>query len=489
MNVFPGRAQQLPTHSAASAQLPSAPAHASCAAAQPAAPPQHLQSATDLSAKPHVGPAQIQAQSAAHAYPLAAVLAQMSASPQIQSPAQDGDALKHSSLSPAGKQTPLEPALRLICQQNTQAARQENDSLTPPVPGAAVLAGSQKHGLETEFGPEAAMLAGSQDPSLRTCQGHSQSQIPPGQHRTPSILQDLRNAAAQDYVHQPPDPPSPCAAVSSQQAPLEPIQPRQQALPELQSSQETTSMQVPRLSTASQSAVTFPLALQEAAKPHAHQPCSHLQTPAAELSLASDAMPADQGTSAGSGPVRKLAVADQRLVSDNIAAAQHPKGRSTTAAVIEAEVSALPDKQPVVRSQRLSEKKAAAAQAAAEVAAQAAAQAVAAVAQAAVLEAAGKQTKLDLASRVEAVTSTVPLVLAECLASKRSKRVPGGDPLEVIPLPPPPLLALPSQPHSRVIWIVLCAVPKHLGSSITSIPGSISWLLSHEAATFLWPTN
>jgi len=47
------------------------------------------------------------------------------------------------------------------------------------------------------------------------------------------------------------------------------------------------------------------------------------------------------------------------------------------------------------------------------------------------LEASVKQTRLDLASHMEAANSAVPTVLAECLASNRIKRVPGGDPLEV----------------------------------------------------------
>lgn len=49
------------------------------------------------------------------------------------------------------------------------------------------------------------------------------------------------------------------------------------------------------------------------------------------------------------------------------------------------------------------------------------------------LEASVKQTGLALASHTEAATSAVPTVLAECLASNRIKRVPGGDPLEAAP--------------------------------------------------------
>ncbi|KAL0047356.1 hypothetical protein WJX82_001305 [Trebouxia sp. C0006] len=49
------------------------------------------------------------------------------------------------------------------------------------------------------------------------------------------------------------------------------------------------------------------------------------------------------------------------------------------------------------------------------------------------LEAAVKQTGLELASHMEAANSAVPTVLAECLASNRIKRVPGGDPLEAAP--------------------------------------------------------
>ena len=47
------------------------------------------------------------------------------------------------------------------------------------------------------------------------------------------------------------------------------------------------------------------------------------------------------------------------------------------------------------------------------------------------LEASVKQTGLDLVSQMEAANLAVPTVLAECLASNRIKRVPGGDPLEV----------------------------------------------------------
>ncbi|KAL0037779.1 hypothetical protein WJX77_011584 [Trebouxia sp. C0004] len=49
------------------------------------------------------------------------------------------------------------------------------------------------------------------------------------------------------------------------------------------------------------------------------------------------------------------------------------------------------------------------------------------------LEASVKQTGLDLASHTEAANSAVPTVLAECLASNRIKRVPGGDPLQAAP--------------------------------------------------------
>ena len=51
------------------------------------------------------------------------------------------------------------------------------------------------------------------------------------------------------------------------------------------------------------------------------------------------------------------------------------------------------------------------------------------------LKAEVKQTELDLAPQVVAANLAVPTVLAECLASNRIKRVPGGDPLEVHYLP------------------------------------------------------
>ena len=47
------------------------------------------------------------------------------------------------------------------------------------------------------------------------------------------------------------------------------------------------------------------------------------------------------------------------------------------------------------------------------------------------LEQSVRQTGLSLAAHVEAASSAVPSMLAECLASNRIKRVPGGDPLEV----------------------------------------------------------
>lgn len=49
------------------------------------------------------------------------------------------------------------------------------------------------------------------------------------------------------------------------------------------------------------------------------------------------------------------------------------------------------------------------------------------------LEASVKQTGLDLVSQMEAANLAVPTALAECLASNRIKRVPGGDPLEAAP--------------------------------------------------------
>lgn len=49
------------------------------------------------------------------------------------------------------------------------------------------------------------------------------------------------------------------------------------------------------------------------------------------------------------------------------------------------------------------------------------------------LEQSVRQTGLSLAAQVEAASSAVPSMLAECLASNRIKRVPGGDPLEAAP--------------------------------------------------------
>ena len=287
----------------------------------------------------------------------------------------------------------------------------------------------------------------------------SQEQIHHDPHCTPSILQDLRDAAAQDCAHQPRESPCIAAGVRSQQATVEPVQPSQQAFPELQSSRKTTSMQAYRLSTASQSAGAEPLTPGEAVASHAEPPCSQPLAPPAlpPLEQAPDAMPVGLGTTAGSDQDRQLAVADQTEANGSTASAVHSDGLST-APMLAAAVTAVEEKQPVVRSQRLSEKKAAAAcaQAAAQADAQAAADAdvqAAAQHEQDMLAVAVKQTGFGLASRVELTSSTVPMVLAECLASNRSKRVPGGDPLEVSPpsAPPPSALTLPC---SSLIWIL-----------------------------------
>ena len=96
------------------------------------------------------------------------------------------------------------------------------------------------------------------------------------------------------------------------------------------------------------------------------------------------------------------------------------------------------------------------------------------------LKAEVKQTELDLAPQVVAASLAVPTVLAECLASNRIKRVPGGDPLEVHHLPCPPcymsLLANLHQNHhflqSRVL---LMNSPKN-----TSHPTPLPLSPAHE---------
>ena len=405
MNAFPGRAQQVPTASHAPPQPAAAVSQAaSLAAAQPAAHPQQLQPASHLPAESHAGSAQIQAapdfQPPAH----------LPAAPHA--PAEHRDALMHQAVSAAGDDMPIQPAQKLPGQAR---ALQGQGRESAHAPQAAVLSGSAHHSLQEAPGPETAMRPGRGDAALGTAPipevavpagdqvtaipaSQQQTQTPHYQQCTPSILQDLRHAAAaQAYGHQPQDSPFPSAGVSDHQAPMEPIQLSQPAFPELLSSQETTSIQAHRLNTASQSAGMFP--------------------PAPE-------------------------------VTGSTALAEHSDSIST-APVLEPAVTAAEHKQSVVRSQRLCEKKAAAVQAAAQAAADAVAQA-GALRDQDILVTSVQQTGHGLASRTEVASSTVPLVLAECLASNRLKRVPGGDPMEVShpsapssPLPAPPL-ALPS---------------------------------------------
>lgn len=422
MSAFPGRTHQLPTPSQASPQPAEAASQAaSWAAAQPAAPPQQLQSPSHLPAECHASSAQNQTQTAAL---------------DLQPPAQLSAAMLSGSVHHG-----LEEA---------------------PSPQAAVHFSSGN--ADSASAPEAAMPSGSQGPAIPASQ--QQTHTPRDGHCTPSILQDLRDAAAQDCVHQPQGPPSPTAGLGGQQATMEPVQPSQQAFPELQSSQETTSMQAYRLSTATQSAGALPLAPEEAAASHADPPCSGLQAPPAVLPLAKapDTMPVELGTTAGSDEDRQLVVAGQTVANGSAAFAEHSDGLST-APVLEAAVTAVEEKQPVVRSQRLSEKKAAAAcaQAAAQAAADAVVQA-AALREKDMLAASVKQTGFGLASRVEVASSSMPLVLAECLASNRSKRVPGGDPLEVSPPsaprhPGPPAFCTTchAPPSSGTCLISMCA--------------------------------
>lgn len=362
-----------------------------------------------------------------------------------------------------------------------------------PLPEAEMPSGRAHDGSGPASVPEAATRSGNQDTDNPTTR--QQPHKPHDQHSPPSILQDLRNAAAaaQDTVRQPQDPASPTAGLTSQQTPLEATQVPQQALLQLQSRQGVTSMQEEsRLTTAPQFAsLAFAPVPKDAAPalPQAEPPCSPCQTPPAlpPLAQTSDAMPEDQGITAGSNPDRQVAGANQALMNERTAVAEHSDSLST-ALLPEAEVpavTAVQEKQPVVRSQRLFEKKAAAA------AAQAAADAVvktAALQDQVMLGGVSiKQAGLVLApTTVEAVSSTVPLVLAECLASNRSKRVPGGDPLEVSsPLPrTPPLLPSVEGVHSG---------PGSHGPAATRLCSQLTQYRSHMLTRFshlrtqIWP--
>ena len=418
MNAFPGRAQQAPTSSRPAGAV-------SLAGAQAAAPSQRPQPAAGPPAKSHAGTGhEAQEPSDAVGSRPATTASQLAAAPELQSPSQNVDCSRHQATSPAGDLTSTHPAEEASCGTSAQAAPQHQSPATAPT-------------------PEAATLADRPDTTVDTSQQQDNSHRQ--QHSAPSILQDLRDAAAQDCAHQSQDPPAPADVLSGEQALLVPAQsPRQQALlEEAQSSQETAStQQAHRLSAASPSAETDACTHGEAFLPRTVQPCLEAQAPTAlpPLAPASTGPAAEQATPAGLDHCQQLAVASQRLVGANPAVADNPESLPSVP-VLAAVVHAMQDKQQhVVRSLRLSEKRAAAEQAAA----QAAAEEEAVLRERDMLmQAAVKQTALDLASKVEAADSAVPLVLAECLAGKRSRRVPGGDPLEVstfFPRPPPLLL-------------------------------------------------
>lgn len=384
MNAFPGRTQQLPTPSAAAGAASDA---ASLEGTQAAGPSQRPQSAT---AKPGTGAThQTQPPSDAVDSRQATTLPQMPAAPQLKPPAQNGNAFRQQVFShSAGDLITTQPVAKVSGGTGTQA-------------------GFQRHSPQVTPLSEAAVLANRQDPAMPM---GPQQDYPKSQHSAPSILQDLRDAAAQGCLQQPQHPSAPICVLSSEQALLDPIQPRQQAplLEEAHSSQETAStQQAHRPSIASSG--TDPSSSGGAPPSYPTQRCSEAQPPAA------------QATPAGLDHGQQLAVASQRLVEEAAAVADHPDS-PPPAPEVAAVARALQEKQPVVRSLRLFEKRAAAEQAAVL------------RNQDVVLKAAVEQTGVDLASRLAAADSAVPLVLAECLASKRSKRVPGGDPLEV-PLP------------------------------------------------------
>ena len=492
------------------------------AAAQPAAPSQHLQSPRHLSAEPNAGPAQILAQSPALG---SQPLPKLPAAPRLHPPAEHGADVGHQADITAGGWAAQKPPQAQAGAQATPQgsgsevvhvpgaavhagsseaahvqeavgsvgikAAQVLEAATPvgsdslglqeaPVPEAAVPSGRACDGSGSSplseaaapsgrahdgsgpaLLPEAATLAGTQDTTIHSTR--EQPQMPHDPLRPPSILQDLRNAAAaaQDTVQQPQHPASPTAGLGSQQGSLDAMRPPQQALPQLQSLQGVTSKQEEsRLTAAAQSAsLASPWAPKAAAAPlQPGPPCSQHQRPPASPTPAQtpDAIFDDQGPTAGSNQARQVAGASQTLVNETTAVAEHSDSLST-ALLPKAEVTAITavhDKQPLVRSQRLFEKKAAAA------AAQAAADAVV---KAAALQdpvtlggVSIKQAGLALAPTVEVVSSSVPLVLAECLASNRSKRVPGGDPLEVSspPFPPP----LPQQYLHPALLLPGCCV-------------------------------
>ena len=477
INVFPGRVGQPPIPSIPVAQPPPAASQAAATApTQAVVLTQHLPSTTDQLAQPLTG----QAQSLSGDFtPMCELdsqamkaLTQLPAIPLKPSP-ENGDAVGHETRSLSGAPGPAQPAQQHCTQQATQGPLRHPAPVTAPVPEAALLARSS---------PNSSNNANQQLPA-------SSSQSPAA---APSILQDLRNAAAQDSLPQVPAGTAPLADSETQHAVQQLMHSFRPELPDLTDSQETISMPAQRHSITSQSGDAIP----QLARTQAQRLSTATQPvcPPAEAIRQGAACPEDKACSAlpqgatasllpqkeappGPTPVLTAAptpppvghtaapaigrgippVSRSQRLADKRAAAQQLRREALTETVPAASLCPKQNKQPAAGGQRLPDKKASDAQdmdrlpagtiLAADVSLvpsdspmqkeQRLCDGKAAAAQApglhdqALREASVKQTGLDLAFKVEAANSAVPSVLAECLASNRSKRVPGGDPLEV----------------------------------------------------------
>ena len=457
MNALPGRAGQQPTPVMPAGQhLPAGSQAADLAAAQTAAqtaaqPDPFAQRSRPVTA-PRVMPLNGSSQShPQHGAPrpesegkAVPVAVEKPIAPQAQMPTQNGAVAKYiNSRKPQGC-----GAGELSAQQShaAQGPLRHHAPVTVPVPQAALLASSQHSGAESS------QQTASHLPSV-----------------PPSILQDLRHAAAQERL--------PPAQATPQRIHL---QASQHALPQLPDSQETISipsasqsgaLPAQRLSTASQPACTPQTAAHCSASLPVETPCPGSHSITADAPLAHQHNPSQAASpAAGDQPLLR----SQRLSHKRAANAQRHDRNSVAALAdvklqpdhsTQAAVSNLAPPQPQTGAAQDAAKPSSGAPIGAQAVSSSSEPAVAeAMAEAGqlqaglatvnsllgrkntsalthnqqMLEASVKQTELELASKVEAANLAVPSVLAECLASNRSKRVPGGDPLEasLTPLPP-----------------------------------------------------
>ena len=515
MNVFPGRAGQPPIPSIPAAQpSPAASQAAAMAPIQAAALTRCPPATTDQPADPYKGQARPQ-EGLPAAIPkpdrdAATALAEKALGPQMRSSAGDNHAPRPESKTAAGVHAADQPAQQDLTQHSAQGPLHHHPPVTAPVPEAALLANSPGR---------------SSNPSQQQPAASSQSLAEP-----PSILQDLRNAAAQDSLHQASVSTSTPADSMPQHAAHHLMPPGCPALPDVPDSQETISMpaqrpsmaaqpgpvaaslqaartQAQRLSTASQP-VCLPIITPQpgAALPELKACSASPQGTAAVLSPPESVAPSAGQTSepeASQGTMQSTVSRSKRL-ADKRAAAQQLHHKASTGTVLAASLSPKLSKQMAAKRQRLQDKKASDAQdmdrrppSATSTAGmlllpvsqsdhllaakgQGLSEEKLTVAQAAVLhdqdmlEASVKQTGLDLALKVEAANSAVPSVLAECLASNRSKRVPGGDPLEV-GFSCAQLLTPPTPP-----WLSLCSC-----CSVSSVLACMVIWLQHDSACCL----